>query len=95
MKNPTITTLLNIIPGLGYLYLGGRRRIFGALLIGGAVLGSAASLDPSLYSEEYLAASLTVWDGLVLAGGALTIGGFMYDGYASTIEHNSNLEATK
>ena len=47
MKNPIIAGVLNFfLPGAGYLYVGGRRKMFGAiLLISFALLYSTAFLS--------------------------------------------------
>lgn len=87
MKNPTIATLLNIIPGLGYLYVG-RRVAFGVMiLISNIVAIIASSLNPSL--QEYYAADLNFWDWLGLLGLFLIIIAFMYDGYHDAVMKNS------
>lgn len=89
MKNSTIATVLNIIPGLGYIYLGGEKRIFGLILILSIIASIIASFDPLLYSEEYMNADFRIWDSIALFGIALTISAFMYDGYVSANTHNS------
>ena len=53
MKNPTIATLLNIIPGLGYIYIGGKRRMFGIILIITFTLIVIAGNDPLMSTPEY------------------------------------------
>jgi hypothetical protein len=88
MKNPTIATVLNIIPGLGYIYLGGSKRIFGLLLIAAGVAMVIASFDPLLYSQEYMDSPIRVWDMIGLLGLLISVGAFMYDGYASAMNQN-------
>lgn len=95
MKNPTLATVLNIIPGLGYIYLGGQKRIFGIILLLGIVASSIASFDPLLYSEAYLSSPYRIWDWLAFASLILLVGGFMYDGYASANLHNASLSKSK
>lgn len=91
MKNPTTTALLNIIPGLGYIYLGEKRRIFGAALLTGFCFTVVASFDPLLLPEEYTSSPFRVWDWFDLASLAAYTAAFMYDGYTSTKEHNSHV----
>lgn len=90
MKNPVIAAILNIIPGLGYIYVGGKRKLFGWLLFGGMVIGIIGTFDPSLnlYSEENMSAGLNVWTWLAFAGSLLTIVAFVNDAYMSALEHN-------
>lgn len=91
MKNPTIATILNLIPGLGYLYIGGKKTLFGCLLLVGMIVGALATFDPSLnlYSEESMKAEYTVWTLLAFLSFPLTIGAFMYDAYVTANDVNS------
>ena len=95
MKNPTIATLLNAIPGLGYIYLGGRKTIFGAMLIVANLLGIIASFDPAMYSEEYMQADPAIWDFLALISIAMLVAAFMYDAYISAVRHNEDFSKLK
>lgn len=90
MKNPTIATVLNILPGLGYIYLGGKRAIFGAILIVATVISIASSFNPAIYSQEYLEAALNVYDYLALISIVLYMAAFMYGGYISAVSHNQS-----
>lgn len=94
MKNPTIATILNIIPGLGYVYLGGKRRLFGIMLLAAIVLSAIASADPLLYSGEYMEADFRIWDALALASLLAVLAAFMYDGYTSAMQHNADHKKT-
>jgi membrane-bound ClpP family serine protease len=97
MKNPTIATILNIIPGLGYLYVGGKKKIFGVLLLVGMVSSIISSFDPSLsvYSEEAMSAEFTLWSMLGLASLVLLVAAFMYDGYTTALESNARSSKKK
>ncbi len=95
MKNPTLATMLNIIPGWGYIYLGSKKRIFGILLFAGLVASGVAAFDPLLYTEEYVYSEFRVWDLIALISMFLTVCAFMYDGYQSAIAHNAALKKQK
>ncbi|HEX8182180.1 MAG TPA: hypothetical protein VF575_01105 [Candidatus Saccharimonadales bacterium] len=98
MKNPTIATILNIIPGLGYIYIGGTKRIFGILLLTTLVLAVAAMFDPLLAvspDDPYLNAGFRVWDILSFLCFILPIAAFMYDAYHSALLNNSKYKTTK
>lgn len=90
MKNPTITTLLNIIPGVGYFYVG-RKRVFALLVIIGTVLTSVASYLNPLMEQYYNSMTYGAWDWVALLGTLSIVAAFMYDGYRETIIHNSQL----
>lgn len=90
MKNPTIATLLNLIPGLGYIYIGGKRKLFGILVLVGGVAGTiATSFDP-LYSEVYSQTEIRGIDSVYLLSLVLVVGAFMYDGYVAANQHNTS-----
>lgn len=95
MKNPTIATVLNIIPGFGYLYVGGEKKVFGSLLLVGLTLSIISSFDPLLYSEEYMNAPMSTWGMVAVLSLIVTIAAFMYDGYVCAISHNKNEERLK
>jgi len=91
MKNPAIAAMLNIIPGVGYLYVG-RKSVFGVLLILGVVLSMTASyLDPRL-TEYYASAEFSLWDWFTLLGLLAAVGGFMYDAYQEAEIYNSQIK---
>lgn len=95
MKNPTIATLLNIIPGLGYIYIGGKRRIFGFILISSLITGTIPAFDPSLYEGLDPYAAATLWEIFGLISIVLGVVAFMYDGYTSANMHNASLSSKK
>lgn len=84
MKSKILAAILNLIPGLGYLYLG-RRRKFAILLIAGFLLGGITVFDPAL--AYYLNRSdFTVWDTISLASVALMGAAFVYDAYCEALQ---------
>jgi Kef-type K+ transport system membrane component KefB len=88
MKNPTVATLLNFIPGLGYIYVGGKRRLFGIFLLVAIVITFGASfLDPTM-AQTATSSETRPIDFLYLLATVLFFGGFMYDGYVSANETN-------
>jgi hypothetical protein len=92
MKNPTLATLLNIIPGLGYIYVGGKKAIFGGLLLITAILSVVVGLSPELLDQA--TASSTVLDGydvVALISGLISLIAFMYDGHTSAVEKNKTI----
>ena len=93
MKNPTIATLLNIIPGAGYVYIGGQKRVFGIILLISMALGVIAQFDPALYTEEAINAPLTVWDIFSALSGLTILGAFMYDAYTTAVRRNKTVAA--
>lgn len=95
MKNPTIATVLNIIPGLGYLYIGGTRNTFGTLLLVGVAFAIVSSFDPLYSSEEYLNATLNRWGVAALLSTLAFVAGFMYDAYTCALEYNKGLQTGK
>lgn len=95
MKNPRTATLLNIIPGLGYIYVGGARRLFGALILAATILSSIAATDPLIYTEEYINSPFRIWDFLALGAAVIYVGAFMYDVYKYTHTQNAALPKIK
>ena len=93
MKNPTTATLLNIIPGLGYIYVGGARRVFGAFILIATILSFIAATDPLIYTEEYINSPFRIWDFLGLGAAIIYVGAFMYDVHEYT--HKQNAAITK
>lgn len=92
MKNPTIATLLNVIPGLGYIYLG-TKRTFGVLVLAGVVLSFAYSLEPRWveYWNEYYTAHPqgTAWDILGVCSVMIFVVAFMFDAYKEAMRINA------
>lgn len=78
-KSAAIAALLNIVPGVGYLYLG-RRRTLAVLLIVGMVLGDLSVFDPAFmaFADK---ASINFWDLLGLIGFVGVEVAFIYDAY--------------
>jgi len=89
MKNPTLATLLNIIPGLGYIYVG-RKRIFGLLILITVLLSIANAFDPVYADTPYIESGL-IWELMYVATIILAIVAFMYDGYHDAVAHNNTL----
>jgi uncharacterized membrane protein len=80
MKNPVSATLLNLIPGLGYLYLG-ERKVFAALLL----LSSFVSAIPFFaFFQTY-----QVTDGWIIASSIILQIAFMADAYLLAKESNN------
>jgi len=59
MKSPALAAILNIIPGLGYLYLGIRRVFALILLVSIVFIGLDYFFDPN--AEAYYDIPVTVW----------------------------------
>ena len=78
-KSPFVAAWLNIIPGLGYLYLG-RRRVFAILLLVSMVLGIITAFDPA-YEAYVENVGPTLWDLLSLISLVAIEVAFIYDAY--------------
>lgn len=89
MKNPKTAAILNIIPGLGYTYIGGRKRIFGAILLASVAVSILALFDPLLIAQLPEPAVLRGWDAVPLTSGLLTMIAIIYDGYVSAVDANA------
>lgn len=97
MKNPIIAALLNIIPGLGYVYVG-HRRVFGVviLIFLVIVIVTQNAYDTFLYTrfaEEDIAIPMESDLGrlysLTIAMIPVLIGAFMYDAYKDAKSWNT------
>lgn len=78
-KKPGIAAVLNLVPGLGYLYLG-TRRIFAILLLASIVLMVAIPyLDPRM--GEYTPSEPSLWDGLAFLSLVAFLAAFVVDAY--------------
>jgi hypothetical protein len=77
MKKPWLAAVLNIIPGVGYLYLNSK-RIFGWLLIASVVASILDMFDPAVVNSNYNGGPATPW--IVLSFGLL-LAAFIVDGY--------------
>jgi len=97
MKNPTIATVLNIIPGLGYVYIGGKKRLFGILLLVALAFSIANAFDPMLAlsdDDPYYTAGFRIWDLLAVGSFIAPVIAFMYDAYQSATAHNVTIAPT-
>lgn len=72
MKNPISAAVLNVIPGLGYLYLA-QRKVFAVLLL----LSTAVSSIPFFVFFQ----SYQVTDGWIIASSTIVQIAFMVDAY--------------
>jgi len=76
-KNPWLAGILNIVPGLGYLYLG-RRKVFSYLLLSAILLGVI---------EGYLNPKIQISNTLFsIIGTILVVSAFIYDAYKEAKE---------
>lgn len=89
MKNPRIAAALNVIPGLGYVYIDSERRVFGGILLVATIFMYLSGLDPRYQTEEFVNAAFTVWDGYAFVCIILIVGALMYDSYHSCVQHNT------
>ncbi len=87
MKNPHVAAALNIIPGLGYLYLNRKVHFGGLLLFGTILITLASAYNPSL--APYAEAPLTAWDAVSSLGLLLIIAGFVTDAYREALTLNA------
>lgn len=77
MKKPWLAALLNLLPGLGYIYIDKKRK-FGWLLLAGFLTVFVSSFDPSVPVDNR---PLNGWDTLAFVGILLIVGAFMHDAY--------------
>lgn len=97
MKNPVVAALLNIIPGLGYIYVG-RRKAFGIIIIIFLIIAVTAqeAYDRHLLvnlGEEAISVPIDSEIGklgtLAVSMLPILIGAFMYDAYQDARRLNS------
>lgn len=100
MKSPILAAMLNVVPGLGYVYVGGKRRIFGFLLIAVTILSIIATLNNSSYQQlvessakEATTAAISKTSSLSLIAGLVSIAAFTFDAYAAAKEFNQAYDA--
>lgn len=109
MKNTTIATLLNFIPGLGYIYVGGKKRWFGAMLVLAIGLSFYVTISSPTYQTvvnetlqtsqndaktESVQPKIDNQSGFIsIIVSLLVTGAFMYDGYQSCKQHNIEYES--
>lgn len=80
--------MLNLIPGLGYLYLG-KRRVFALLLITSLIFSLSSLFDPAVMVRDDSFAS--AWELVVtLASAAAFEAAFVYDAYREAAKSNKN-----
>lgn len=85
MKSPVIATMLNLIPGLGYVYIGGKRRILGLALL----ISSALSTYQQVFEEAVLTSRDLSPTWLSFLASLIMIIAFMYDAYHYCLEFNA------
>ncbi|MGI6612119.1 MAG: hypothetical protein ACOX0Z_00890 [Candidatus Nanosyncoccaceae bacterium] len=104
MKSLVLATVLNIVPGFGYIYIGGKKRWFGVALVVALGLSFYATLSNPVYQETINQALQLGQDSaqteMVGRAGALSsiasiliVGAFMYDGYISCQQANAVYDA--
>jgi len=86
MKNPIVAGALNFfLPGAGYVYIGGRRKKFGIiLLISFIILYSGAFLtssNPTGVSQPGPEQPISIYDQVGTIAAFLLLFSFAYDGY--------------
>lgn len=92
MKNPRLAGGLNIIPGLGYVYVDAK-SVFGWLLLVGGLLSCVVFLDPAYV--EYLSAPLPTYIALIGTLALLfLLAAFIIDGYERAVIYNASAKKT-
>lgn len=99
MKNPIIAAILNIIPELGYLYIG-RRKFFGVSVLFACLSFFAAQVayEVHLLNNPVLEAPISIVSttgfiySLALIALLVLVVAFMYDAYQDA-QHWNNLQA--
>lgn len=93
-KSPFTAALLNIIPGLGYLYLGSR-RVFGALMLLSLLVSIVTASVYDDYAHTYFLEAyqeITSWNSTPYALQFLSmpviVVAFIYDGYKEAVRLN-------
>lgn len=76
MKDPYFAGFLNLLPGLGYLYLGTRKIFAGLILTGTILFWVDAFTDPN--AEALAEVPMTIW---AILGILLSTAAFVVDGY--------------
>lgn len=98
-KEPGIAAVLNIIPGLGYIYIG-TRKTFASLLLVSSVFAAVTMFDPYYLNMTEADASLTLQDTIFILAGCISfvagISAFVIDAYKEAkrvnIESGANIE---
>lgn len=87
MKNPWLAAILNIISGVGYIYLNPKRG-FGWLVLVSTLLLDVTLFDNSAATQAYNDTPGTIWDFLSFLGGIILWVAFIVDGYAEAVRLN-------
>lgn len=103
MKSPVLATILNIVPGFGYIYIGGKKRWFGLALVVALGLSFYITFSSPVYQttidevikSDQVAAQVESGQTSVLSllASLLMLGAFMYDGYWSCQQANAEYDA--
>ncbi len=92
-KEPGIAGALNIIPGVGYLYVG-TRKTFAALLLISTALTIFSLFDPLAmeYVNESAEAEMNIWTIAGLLALPLFMAAFIVDAYQEAKRVNASLK---
>jgi len=92
-KRPWAAALLNVVPGLGYVYVN-PRRVFGWMLLGGLAAGFLDMFDTinTVYYQSNVGPEWTPW---VVLSSVLLWSAFVVDGALEAKRHNGNLAAIR
>ncbi len=99
MKSSVIATMLNIIPGFGYIYIGGKKRWFGVLLVLGLGLALYMTLSGPAFQvalDQAMAGEGTAdlnFSWLSTLSSFVMIGAFMFDAYWSCEQANREYDS--
>ncbi|HEV2403355.1 MAG TPA: hypothetical protein VGS08_04090 [Candidatus Saccharimonadales bacterium] len=88
MKKPWLAALLNVVSGLGYIYLNFKRPL-GWLVLASTLLGFASQFDTSSTYTAWLNSPYLVWDWLSLASFLMLWIAFIIDGFMEAKRMNS------
>jgi hypothetical protein len=95
-KEPGIAAALNLIPGLGYLYVN-KKRTLGWILLGAVILLIISYFDPSW--NEYIDTSTSeewrIWDTISTLSSILFVVAFVVDGYQEAKKYNARIAKSK
>ena len=93
MKNPRLAAGLNIIPGIGYIYVDAK-SFFGWMLLLSGLLSCVMFFDPAYM--EYLKAPLPGYVAIIgTLALLLLLAAFVIDGYERAVAHNASVKKTK
>lgn len=94
MKKPWLAGLLNVIPGLGYLYVDGD-RVFGRLLVlADALLALGIAYSPTTATASSTSdnTAFTIWDWMIFVGLLAILVAFIVDANFAAKQANQKLE---